>query len=81
MAAIREPKTFYFDLSKDVDKNVNRGIEFIIKHNESFSENKIENKIEQYCPNISLGTIFINTENSRKMNLIKLFLTCHKRYT
>ena len=55
MAAIREPKTFYFDLSKDVDKNVNHGIEFIIKHNESFAENKIENKIEQLLSKYKLG--------------------------
>ena len=28
---IREPKTFYFDLPKDVDKNLKHEIEFIIK--------------------------------------------------
>lgn len=29
-----EPKTFQYDLSKDVDKNLQHKINFIIKHNE-----------------------------------------------
>ena len=39
MVAIREPKTFYFyfDLPKDVDKNLKHEFEFIIKRNESLA--------------------------------------------
>ena len=46
---IKEPKTFYFnlDLPKDVDKNLEHQIKFIIKRNKSLAENKIKNKIEQ----------------------------------
>ena len=46
---IRNPKTFSFnfDWPKDVDKNLKREIEFIIKSNESLAENKIKNEIEQ----------------------------------
>ena len=50
MVIIREPKrTFYFefDWPKDVDKNLKREIEFIIKSNEALAENKIKNDIEQ----------------------------------
>ena len=36
MVVMIEPKTFYFDLPKDVDKNLKHEIESIIKTNESF---------------------------------------------
>ena len=49
MIVIRDLQTFYFDFDwpKDVDKNLENKIEFIIKSNESLAENKINNKIEQ----------------------------------
>ena len=49
MVVMGEPKTFYFyfNLPKDVDKNLKDEIEFIIKHNESLAKNKIKNEIEQ----------------------------------
>ena len=37
---------FYFHFQKDVDENLKREIEFIIKNNESLAENKIKNMIE-----------------------------------
>ena len=49
MIVIRDPKTFYFnfDLPKDVDENLKRETEFIIKSNESLAEVIIKNEIEQ----------------------------------
>ena len=49
MVVTREPKTFYFyfDLPKDVDKNLKHGITFLIKHNGSLAEHKIKNEISQ----------------------------------
>ena len=49
MTVIRDPKTFSFDfdLSKDVDENLKRGIELIIKSNESVAEMIIQNQTEQ----------------------------------
>ena len=49
MIAIRDPKTFCFNfvLPKDVDENLKRETEFIIKSNESLAEIIIKNKIEQ----------------------------------
>ena len=49
MIMIRDLKTFYFDFDwpKDVDKNLENKIEFIINSNESLAENKINNEIEQ----------------------------------
>ena len=50
MIVIRDPQTFYFDFDqpKNVDENLKRKIEFIIKSNESLAENKAKNKkIEQ----------------------------------
>ena len=65
MVVIREPKTFHFnfDLSKDIEKNFKLEIEFIIKHNESLAENKTG--LNNYCPNISLEMIFMNTKYSK----------------
>ena len=72
----RDPKTFYFDFDwpKEVDENLKHEVEFTIKSNESLTENKKKTRLNNYCPNISMEIIFINTE----MNLINLFLTCHK---
>ena len=49
MIVIRDPKTFYFnfDLPKDVDENLKRETEFIIKSNESLAEIIIKSEIEQ----------------------------------
>ena len=49
MIVIRDSKTicFNFDWPKDIDDNLQHGIEFTIKSNESLAENKIKNEIEQ----------------------------------
>ena len=47
MVIIRGPKTFYFYLPEDVNKNLKHETEFIIKSNESLAENKIKRKNEQ----------------------------------
>ena len=49
MVVIRKPENFYFyfNLPKDVDKNLKLDIEFIIKSTESLLENKMKNQIEQ----------------------------------
>ena len=54
-------------MSKDVNKNLNlHEIEFIIKRNETLTEYKIKNKImTNYCTNISMEIIFMNTEKSK----------------
>ena len=66
MVAIGEPKTFYFDfdLPKDVDKNLKHETELVIKNNEPLAENKKKTRLDNHCPNISMKTIFMNTENS-----------------
>ena len=49
MIVVKNLKNFYFSFEwpKDVDKNLRRKIEFIIKGNEYLAENKIKNEIEQ----------------------------------
>ena len=49
MIVITDPKTFCFsfDSPKDVDENLKREIEFIIKSNKYLAERKIKNKTEQ----------------------------------
>ena len=57
---------FDFDWPRNVDENSKHEIQFIIKSNESLAENKKKKKLNNYCPNISMETIFMNTENSKK---------------
>ena len=42
LVIIAKPKTIHFYLSKDVDKNIKKNIDFIIKHNEFLAEHVIE---------------------------------------
>ena len=58
-------KTFHFDLPKDIDNNLKYKIETIIKHYEFLAEYKIKIRLGNYCPNIGMKTIFMNTENSK----------------
>ena len=65
MVVITEPQSFYFDFDwpKNIDENLKYEIEFIIKSNESLAKNKIKTRLNNYCPNIIMETIFVNTEN------------------
>ena len=40
-----EPKTFHFDLPKDLDNNLKHEIDSIIKYNELIAEHTIKTKI------------------------------------
>ena len=64
---IKDPKTFCFnfDLPKDVDENLRREIEFVIKSNVSLAEIIIKNEIEQLLLKNKHGIIFMNIENSK----------------
>ena len=42
-----EPKTFYFNLPKDVDSNLKYEIFSIIKHNKALAEHTIKNEIRK----------------------------------
>ena len=81
IVVIRDPKTFYFDFDwlKDVDENSKHEIEFNIKNNKSLAENKVKTRLKNCCPNISMKTIFINTENSKTNELHKCFLNFSQR--
>ena len=38
---------------------------FIIKHSQPLAEHTIKTRLVNYCPNISIETIFMNTGNSK----------------
>ena len=59
-----EPKTIYFDLSKNADNNLKYQIHFAIKYNDLSAEHT---RLFNYFLNISMKMIFMNTEN-RKVN-------------
>ena len=82
MIVKKDPKTFYFDFnwSKDVNENLRHEIEFIIKSNESLTENKIKKtRLNNYCPNISIETIFISTEKSKTIEPCQFVLNLSQR--
>ena len=81
MIVMGDPKTFYFDFDwpKDVDENLKHEIEFIVKSNESLAENKLKMRLNIYCPNISMETIFMNTENSKTNEPQKFVLNLSQR--
>ena len=58
MVVIRDSKIFYFDFdwTKDVDKNLNHKIEFVIKSNESAAENNIKNEAQQLLSRYEYGS-------------------------
>ena len=78
----RDYKTFYFefDWPKDVDGSLKHKIEFIIKSNESLAENKIRiAKLSNYCPSISMETIFMSMNNGKTNEPHKIFLNLSQR--
>ena len=78
---IREPKTFYFnfDQPKDLDKNLKYEIEFIIICNESSAQNKLKMRLNNYCQNISMETIFMDTKKSKANEPHKFVLNVSQR--
>ena len=78
---IREPKTFYFnfDQPKDLDKNLKYEIEFIIKCNESSAQNKLKMRLNNYCQNIIMETIFMDTKKSKANEPHKFVLNVSQR--
>ena len=81
MIVIRDPKTFYFDFDwpKDVEMNLKHEIEYIIKINAPLAQKKIKMRRNNYYPNISMETIFMNTERSKTSELHKLVLNLSQR--
>ena len=81
MIVIRDPETFYFnfDSPKNVDENLKYETKFIVKSNEYFDENKIKKSLNNYCQNISMERIFVNTENSKRNKPHKFVLNLSQR--
>ena len=60
-----KPKYFHFDLPKDATNNLKHEFHSTIKLNQLFVEHTKKTKLENYCPNISMETIFMCTESSK----------------
>ena len=74
-----EPKTFCFDLPKDASINLKDEIYSFIKHNKHLAEHAIKSEIiVNYCRNISMEMIFMNTENNKPVNCTNSFSTSHR---
>ena len=80
MVVIRDPITFTFDfdLPKNVDGNLSHETELITKSNESLAERKIKTRLNNYCPNVSMETISMNTKKNKTNKPPKFVLNLHK---
>ena len=74
-----EPKTFHFDLPKDASISLKHETYSIIKHNKVLTEHTIKSEIRQLLSNISIQTIFMNVENSKKSEPHKRVLNLSQR--
>ena len=76
---ITKPKNFHYGLPKDIDKNLEHEIDYIITHNELLAEHAIKNGISHYCLNIRMETMFMNMENSKTNEPHKFVLNLSQR--
>ena len=74
-----ELKIFHFDLPKDADINLKHEIYSIIKHNKRLAEHTIKTRLGNYCPNLSIGKIFMNAKNSKTSEPHKFVLKLSQR--
>ena len=63
LVIITEPKTISFDLTKKVDNSLKYEADHM-KHKGFLAEHKKKQKLSDYCLNISIKTIFMNTEKT-----------------
>ena len=57
------PRTICFQLLIEVTKSLKYEIKFITSCKETLAEYTIKFELANYCPNISMKTIFINMKN------------------
>ena len=74
-----EPKTFHFDLPKDVSINLNHEICSIMKDFEHLAEYTIKTRLDNYCPKKNVKTIFMNMESGKTNELHKFVLDLSQR--
>ena len=69
-------------MPKDVGKNVNHEIHYklIIKQNKLLAEHTIKMRLLNYCPSISMETVFMNTEKSKTNKPHKFALNLSQRW-
>ena len=63
-----KPKYFHFDLPKYATNNLKHEFHSTIKLNQLFVEHTKKTKLENYCPNISMETIFMARKAAKQMN-------------
>ena len=74
-----KPKTFYFDLTKDAGINLKHEIYYTIKHNELLAKKPQKTRLDNYCPHISMKTIFMHTENIKTSEPHKFILNLSQK--
>ena len=79
LVIITEPKTINFDFPNDCSNNVKQEIDFIIKRKGFLSVNTIKTRLVDYCPNIGMETIFMNTEDTKTNEPQKFVLNLLQR--
>ena len=74
-----EPKTFHFDLPKDVDNNLKHETDFIMKQNECSTGHKTKKWDRQLLFKYMQWEQYSWTQKTVKLvDSTNLFLTCHR---
>ena len=79
LSIITMPKTIRFNLAKRMDNSLKQEIDFVIKRNGFLAEERIKTRLTNYCLDIRVETIFMNTENSKTSEPHKFALSLPKR--
>ena len=79
LVRITEPKTIHFNLTKKVDNSLKYEIDSIIKPMNFLLRITWKTRLVNYCQSISMKAIYLNIQNSKKVNYRNLFLICHKK--
>ena len=73
LVLVTKPKTVHFNLTKDA-WDLKCEIDSTMKHNEVSAEHAIKKRLDDYCSNLSMETIMMDTKKKQKrVDLTNLF--------
>ena len=68
LVLVTKPKTVHFNLTKDA-WDLKCEIDSTMKHNEVSAEHTIKKRLNDYCSNLSMETIMMDTKKKKKNEL------------
>ena len=78
-SAITKHKNFHFNLPRDIENNFKDKIDYIKIYYEPLADQRKKQGLGNHCPNITMGMIFMNTENSKMYESHKFVLNLSQK--